>query len=182
MSNCHSGKFSKTGGKCPTVSWQIFKNWRKMSDRHSGKFSKMGGKCPTAILANFQKWEENVQLSSWQIFKKWEENVRTSSWQIFKNGRKMSNIHSGKLSKNERKMSNIHSGKLSKTGGKCPTLIVANFQKLEENVQLSSSQIFKNSFLASKKNPNLNFMIRELNKCEIESMYNFSSLFSSYVH
>ena len=55
-----------------------------MSDCHPGKFSKTGGKCPTVILANFQKWEENVQLSSWQIFK---------------NGRKMSNCHSGKFSK-----------------------------------------------------------------------------------
>jgi hypothetical protein len=40
---------------------QIFKNGRKMSDSHSGKFSKMGGKCPIVILANFQKWEENVR-------------------------------------------------------------------------------------------------------------------------
>jgi hypothetical protein len=79
MSNSHSGKFSKMGGKCPTVImanfqkleenvqtlfWQIFKNGRKMSDCNPGKFSKMGGKCLTVIMANFQKWEENVQLSS----------------------------------------------------------------------------------------------------------------------
>ena len=75
MSDRHSGKFFKMGGKCPIVilanfqkweenvqlsSWQTFKNWRKMSKHYSGKFSKMGGKCPTVILANFQKWEENV--------------------------------------------------------------------------------------------------------------------------
>ena len=74
-----------------------------MSDCHPGKFSQMGGKCPTVILAKFEKRVENVQLSSRQIFKmggqcltvimanfrKREENVRLSSWQIFKNGRKI---------------------------------------------------------------------------------------------
>ena len=75
MSDSHSGKFSETGGKCPTVIlsnfqkqeenvqwsfWGMFKNGKKMSRGHSGKFSKMGGKCPIVILANFQKWEENV--------------------------------------------------------------------------------------------------------------------------
>ena len=55
-----------------------------MSDCHHGKSLKTEGKCPTVILANFQKQEENVRLSSWQIFK---------------NGRKMSNCHSGKFSK-----------------------------------------------------------------------------------
>jgi hypothetical protein len=78
MSDSHSGKFSKMGGKCPNIilanfpnweenvqlsSWQFFKNGRKMSHCHSGKFSKMEGKCPTVILANFQKWEENVQAT-----------------------------------------------------------------------------------------------------------------------
>ena len=60
MSDCHPGKFSKTGGNCPTVILANFQNGRKMSDCHPGKFSKMGGKCPTVILANFQKWEENL--------------------------------------------------------------------------------------------------------------------------
>ena len=84
MSSCHPGKFSKTGGKCPTVTlanfqkwkenvrlspWQIFKNGRKMSDSHPGKSSRKGGKCPTVILTDFQKREENVRLSSLQIFK-----------------------------------------------------------------------------------------------------------------
>ena len=85
-----------------------------MSDCHPGKFSKTWGKCPTVILANFQKWEENVRMSSWQIFK------------------------------NGRKMSNSHHGKSSKKGGKCPTVILTDFQKREENVWLSSLQIFKN--------------------------------------
>jgi hypothetical protein len=75
MSDWHPGKFSKTGGKSPTVilanfqkreenvrlsPWQIFKNGRKMSDCHPGKFSKMGGNCPTVMLAIFQKREESV--------------------------------------------------------------------------------------------------------------------------
>ena len=75
-----------------------------MSDCHPGKFSKTGGKCLTVILANFQKWEENVQLSSWQIFK------------------------------NGRKVSDCHPDKFSKTGGKYLIVILANFQKREENV------------------------------------------------
>merc|ERR1711940_462142 len=99
-----------------------------MSNGHYGKFSKTGGKCPMVILANFQKREENVPWSFWQIFK---------------NGRKMSHGHFGKFSKmgsfwqifkNGRKMSHGHSGKFSKTGGKCPMVILANFQKREENV------------------------------------------------
>ena len=77
-------------------------------------FLKMGGRCPIVILANFQKREENVRLSSWQIFK------------------------------NGRKMSDCHPGRFSKTGGKCPTVILANFLKRVENVRLSSWQIFKN--------------------------------------
>ena len=145
-----------------------------MFDSHPGKFSKTRGKYPSVILANFQKREENVRLSSWQIFK---------------NGRKMSNCHPGKFSKtggkcptvalanfqkreenvqlsvilanfqkwvenvrlsswqilkNRRKISVCHPGKFSKTGGKCPTVILANFQKREENIRLSSWQIFKN--------------------------------------
>ena len=123
-----------------------------MSDCHPGKFSKMGGKCPTVILANFQKWEENVRPSSWQIFKN-KKNVRPSSWQIlkmggkcttvilanFQNGRKMSYCHPGKISKtvfeNLHKEENVqyaiwlffqqrwklsfsHNGNFSKIGGK----------------------------------------------------------------
>jgi hypothetical protein len=72
MSIRHSGKFSKTGGKCPIV-MDIFL-----------LFLKMGGKYPIVILANFHKWEENVRLSFWQFFKK---------------GSKMSDSHSGKFSK-----------------------------------------------------------------------------------
>jgi hypothetical protein len=75
-----------------------------MSDCHPGKFSKTGGKYLTVILANFQKREENVQLSSWQVFK------------------------------NRRKMSDCHPCRFSKTGGKCPTVILANFLKRVENV------------------------------------------------
>ena len=41
-------------------------------------------------------------------------------------------------------MSHGHFGKFSKTGGKCPMVILANFQKREENVQWSFWQIFKN--------------------------------------
>ena len=40
-----------------------------MSDCHPGKFSKTGGNCPTVLLANFQKRVENIRLQSWQIFK-----------------------------------------------------------------------------------------------------------------
>ena len=120
-----------------------------MSHCHPCKFSKTGGKCPTVILANFQKREEIVRLSSWQIFKKggkcptvilanfhkWEENVRLSSWQIFTNGRKMSDCHPGN---HRRKMSNSHSDVFSKIGGKCALVILVIFQKYlhkEENVQ-----------------------------------------------
>ena len=83
----------------------------------------MGGQCPTVILANFRKREENVRLSSWQIFK------------------------------NGRKMSDCHPVKFSKTGGKCLTVILANFQKREEIVRLSSWQIFKNGWKISDCNP-----------------------------
>ena len=68
MSDCHPGKFSKTGGNCPTV----LANFQKRLENvrlQSWQIFKLGGKCPTVILANFQKWEENVQLSFWQIFK-----------------------------------------------------------------------------------------------------------------
>jgi hypothetical protein len=63
MSDCHPGKFSKTGGKCPTF---ILSNFQKREEngQHPGKFSKTGGNCLTVILANFQKREENVRLSS----------------------------------------------------------------------------------------------------------------------
>ena len=39
----------------------------------------------------------------------------------------------------------------SKIGGKCPTIILANFQKWEENVLLSSWQTFKNGWKISKR-------------------------------
>ena len=41
-----------------------------MSDGHSGKFSKMGGKCPIVILANIQKGEENVLIVILASFQK----------------------------------------------------------------------------------------------------------------
>ena len=78
MSHRHSDKFSKKGGKCPTVILtgfykkeenvplsfqQVFTKRRKMSHRHSDKFLKKGGKCPTVILTSFQKKEENVLLT-----------------------------------------------------------------------------------------------------------------------
>ena len=94
-----------------------------MSDCHPGKFSKMGGKCPTVIPANFQKREENVQLSSWQIFK---------------NGRKMSDCHPGKFSKTGGKCVKVMLSIFSKTGGNCALVILVIFQKYlhkEENVQ-----------------------------------------------
>ena len=72
-----------------------------MFDCHPVKFSKTGGKCPSVILANFLKQEENVRLSSWQIFK------------------------------NGRKISVCHPGKFSKMGEKCLTVIIAHFQKQE---------------------------------------------------
>ena len=83
MSHCHSDKFSKKGGKCPTITltsfhkkeenvlpslWQVFTKRRKMSHRHYDKFSKKGGKCPTIILTSFHKKEENVLSSFWQVF------------------------------------------------------------------------------------------------------------------
>ena len=61
MSNFHSGKFSKMGGKCPTVILANFKKWEKNVQQQSFRqIFKMGGKCLTVILANFQKEEENV--------------------------------------------------------------------------------------------------------------------------
>ena len=50
-------------------------------------------------------------------------------------------------------MSDCHPVKVSKTGGKCPTVILANFQKREEIVRLSSWQIFKNGWKISDCNP-----------------------------
>jgi predicted transcriptional regulator len=41
-------------------------------------------------------------------------------------------------------MSDGHFGNFSKTGGKCPTIILANFQNQEEFVCSSFWQIFKN--------------------------------------
>ena len=70
MSDLHPANFQKWEENVQLSSWEIFKNGRKMSNCHPGKFSKTGGKCLTVILAKFQKWEENVQLSSWQISKK----------------------------------------------------------------------------------------------------------------
>ena len=124
MSNYHSCKFSKMGGKYPSVI------------RH-GKFSKMGEKCLTVILANFQKREENVRLSSWQIFK---------------NGRKLSDCPPGKFSKTGGKYPTAILANF-KLGGKCLTVILANFQKWEENVQLSFGQIFKNGRKMSDCHP-----------------------------
>ena len=82
------------------------------------------------------------------------ENVLISSWQIFRKGRKVSNSHSGKFSKTEenvqlshwrifkngRRMFDCHSGNFSNMEGKYPTLIMANFQKSEENVQMLLSE------------------------------------------
>ena len=83
MSHCHSDKFSKKGGKCPTVIltsfqkkkenvrmsfWHVFTKRRKMSSCHSDRFSKKGGKCLTVILTSFHKKEENVFPSFWHAF------------------------------------------------------------------------------------------------------------------
>ena len=94
-----------------------------MSNCHPDRFPKMGGKCPTVILGNFQKREENVQLSSWQIFK---------------NGRKVSDCHPGKFSKTGGKCVKVMLSIFSKTGGNCALVILVIFQKYlhkEENVQ-----------------------------------------------
>ena len=69
---------------------------------------------------------------------KWEENVQLSPWQIFKNGRKVSDRHPCKF---------------SKMVGKCPTVILAKFEKRVEIVRLSSWQIIKNRWKMSDCNP-----------------------------
>jgi hypothetical protein len=46
-------------------------------------------------------------------------------------------------------MSDHHPGKFSKMGGKCPIVILANFQKQGEKVRLSSWQMFKNGWKMS---------------------------------
>jgi hypothetical protein len=94
MSNCHSGKFSKTGEKCLKVIpanfvkqkenvhssfLQIFKNGRKSPNHFSGKFSKIGGKCSTIILADFQNREEKSPTFILANFQKLEENVQLAS-------------------------------------------------------------------------------------------------------
>ena len=75
MSHHHSDKFSKKGGKCPTVIptsfhkkeenvppsfCQVFEKRRKMSNCHSDTFLQKGGKCATVIPTSFHKMEENV--------------------------------------------------------------------------------------------------------------------------
>jgi hypothetical protein len=45
---------------------------------HFEKFSKKGGKCPTVILTNFHKEEENVLQTFSPILEKKEENVLPS--------------------------------------------------------------------------------------------------------
>ena len=102
-----------------------------MSIRHPDKFSKLGGKCPTVILAKFQKQEENVQLSSWQIFK---------------NGRKVSDCHPGKFSKTGGKCVKVMLSIFSKRGGNCALVILVIFQKYlhkEENVQYAIWPFFQ---------------------------------------
>ena len=58
-----------------------------MSNSHSVKFWKKGGKCPTVILASFGKKEENVLLSSDKFSQK-EENFRRHSVKFLKKGGK----------------------------------------------------------------------------------------------
>jgi predicted transcriptional regulator len=50
-------------------------------------------------------------------------------------------------------MSDHHSGEFSKMGGKCPRLILANFQKWEENVRMSCWKIFKHGRKMSDCHP-----------------------------
>ena len=118
MSDCHPGKFSKMGGKCLTV---ILSN-----------ISKTGGKYTTVILANFQKREENVQLSSWQIFKNGRKiSVCHPPWQIFKNGRKMSDCHHCTFSKTGVKCLFVFFDQFSKIGGRCLYVQFDNFSLLQ---------------------------------------------------
>ena len=91
-----------------------------MSDRYPGKFSKTGGKCLAVILANFQKWEENIRLSSWQMFK---------------NGRKMSNRHPGKFQKQKENVILVNFKKREEI---VRLSTWQKFKRWEENVQPSS--------------------------------------------
>ena len=106
-----------------------------MSNCHSGKFSKKGGKCPIVILSNFQKREESVRLSSWQIFKNRRKMCKSYAEYFFKNRRKLCFvilvIFQKYLHKEENvqyaiwlffhqrwKLSFSHNGNFSKIGGK----------------------------------------------------------------
>ena len=104
-----------------------------MSDSHPGKSSKKGGKCPTVILTDFQKREENVRLSSLQIFK---------------NGRKMSYCHHCKFSKTGVKCLFVFFDQFSKIGGRCLYVRFDNFsltiiQSWEEVVPFAIMTIFQ---------------------------------------
>ena len=48
----------------------IFQKRRKVAHSHFDKFSKKGGKCPTVILTNFHKEEENVPKTFSPILEK----------------------------------------------------------------------------------------------------------------
>ena len=103
MSNCHPGKFKKTGGKCPTFIlanfekqvenvqlsfWQFFTNGRKMSDCHHCTFSKTGVKCLFVFFDQFSKIGgrclyvrfDNFSLT---IIQSWEEVVPFAIMTIF---------------------------------------------------------------------------------------------------
>jgi hypothetical protein len=71
-------------------------------------------------------------------------------------------------------MFNCHPGKFLKMGGKCPTVILANFQKWKENVPLSFWQIFKNGRKMSKQ-PSDNFFKRG-GKCPYDILIRFQKL------
>ena len=99
-----------------------------MSDCHPGKFSKMGGKCPTVILANFQKREENVQLSSWQIFKNWRKVSDCHPGKFSKTGEKCVKVMLSIFSKTGGNCAFGNFCNLSKLpGGKCPLCNLAIF-------------------------------------------------------
>ena len=57
-----------------------------MSHCHSDKFSKKGGKCPTVILTGFYKKEENVPLSFQQVFTKRRKMFHPYSVKVSKKG------------------------------------------------------------------------------------------------
>jgi hypothetical protein len=104
-----------------------------MSECHPGKFSKMGGKCPTVILANFQKREENVRLvflAFWQIFKNGRKLSICHSGNSSKTGVKcLKNLLTIFL-KEEENITRMNFDMFSKTGGQCQTVIQAIFQKM----------------------------------------------------